>query len=232
MTTSEIPISKINWESRIRGDATSSKGLKDLSDSINKIGLLNPITVNKDYKLIAGYRRLTACRQLGWSKILANIINVDAPTEILIELEENMKRNNLSKSEQAKGLALFKRAYEEAHPETKHGANIKEGIKGTSRKISDSLDGEPAPRYTKVAAEELDVSERKVQDLVSTGEDILEEEMEMDGESSIAKELDEPKPRKPRVISSDIYRKDNCPYCKHKVGITKEYNLVLMEEDR
>jgi ParB-like chromosome segregation protein Spo0J len=45
--------------------------LQALADSIDKEGLLHPIIINQDKRLIAGERRLRACRDiLGWQEIL------------------------------------------------------------------------------------------------------------------------------------------------------------------
>ena len=53
--------------------------LKLLAEIIQICGLLNPITViqleNGYYLLVAGERRLEACKLLGWKEIDAHIIN-------------------------------------------------------------------------------------------------------------------------------------------------------------
>lgn len=55
--------------------------LKGLAQSIQAVGLLHPIVVATGGKLIAGERRLKACRMLGWDKVpvtkidLAEILN-------------------------------------------------------------------------------------------------------------------------------------------------------------
>jgi len=50
--------------------------LRDLANSIQEIGLLQPIVVKKKgdrYEVIAGYRRFTAHELIGKKKILANV---------------------------------------------------------------------------------------------------------------------------------------------------------------
>jgi ParB family transcriptional regulator, chromosome partitioning protein len=48
---------------------------KDLGDidtlarSIAEIGLLHPVVINQNNELIAGARRLQACKSLGWNEI-------------------------------------------------------------------------------------------------------------------------------------------------------------------
>ncbi len=44
--------------------------LKTLAQSIGEVGLLHPVVVTPKGRLIAGQRRLEACRLLGWADIL------------------------------------------------------------------------------------------------------------------------------------------------------------------
>jgi ParB family chromosome partitioning protein len=47
-----------------------------LAASISEVGLLHPVVVTPDGRLIAGQRRLEACRSLGWSEVTATVIVV------------------------------------------------------------------------------------------------------------------------------------------------------------
>jgi ParB family transcriptional regulator, chromosome partitioning protein len=48
--------------------------LSALAASIEDIGLLNPITVDENGRLLAGARRLAACKLLGWTEISVNVV--------------------------------------------------------------------------------------------------------------------------------------------------------------
>ena len=62
-------------------------------ESLDKIGQLNPIILNSKMELIAGYRRLTAAKKLGWTKISATIIEIHDKADMLaIEIDENVQR--------------------------------------------------------------------------------------------------------------------------------------------
>src|SRR5512147_3245849 len=50
--------------------------LQALADSMSEIGLLQPIGVTADFALVFGERRLRAARILGWTAILARIVDV------------------------------------------------------------------------------------------------------------------------------------------------------------
>ena len=60
-------------------------------------GLIHPIVVKRDNTLVAGERRLTACRNLGWVEIPVQFLDeLDPTTAELVELEENVKRSDLT----------------------------------------------------------------------------------------------------------------------------------------
>ena len=71
----KIPIDKIGKKTRIREDAGN---IKQIAKLIVPIGLLNPITVCEEddgtYTLLAGERRLEACKLLGWDTIDALVL--------------------------------------------------------------------------------------------------------------------------------------------------------------
>jgi ParB family chromosome partitioning protein len=62
----KLDIKKIKVRNRFRkrlGDIGS------LAESIKEVGLLHPIVVRPDERLIAGERRLEACKRLGWKAV-------------------------------------------------------------------------------------------------------------------------------------------------------------------
>ena len=112
----KLKIEKIKVSNRIRqqiGDLTS------LKESIEKVGLLNPIIVNEDYELVSGFRRVMACRQLGWSEIEVKIIDTLANDvkELDIEYHENLGRMDLNISEMQKYVNERERLVHPPKPE-------------------------------------------------------------------------------------------------------------------
>lgn len=81
------------------------KDLGDLSSlmaSIEDLGLLlNPITLTRDSRLIAGQRRLEACRQLGWDSVPVRFVDsaTDAAKLLRAERDENTERKEMTVSE-------------------------------------------------------------------------------------------------------------------------------------
>lgn len=71
--------------------------ISDIKESISTSGLMNPIIITRQNVLVAGERRLTACTQLGYDTITTRYIETLDEIELhLIELEENVKRLDLS----------------------------------------------------------------------------------------------------------------------------------------
>ena len=70
MTVRMLPMTDITFSPRRR----AVRDVDDFARSIAAVGLLNPITVTRALKLVAGCRRLLACKQLGWTKIPTRIV--------------------------------------------------------------------------------------------------------------------------------------------------------------
>jgi ParB family chromosome partitioning protein len=81
-----------------------------LMESLKVYGQLTPIIINRNYELIAGFRRLQAVKRLGWKMIEAVIIDRTTEQQKLeIEIEENVQRQELSSEEIADGLARLQK---------------------------------------------------------------------------------------------------------------------------
>ena len=78
-------------------------GLESLASSILDLGLLCPLTIGAGNVLIAGERRLRACRKIGLTRVVCQIIeDADAKTSQDMEIDENEKRMDLTPSEKVK----------------------------------------------------------------------------------------------------------------------------------
>ena len=77
-----------------------------LAESIRKLGLIHPIVVTQDNRLIAGGRRLAACKQLGLESVDI-LVRETATEEELQELEydENIQRLDISWQERCLAVA-------------------------------------------------------------------------------------------------------------------------------
>ena len=83
------------------------RAMQELADSIAQSGLLQPVTVRavgSGYELIAGERRLMACRMNGIDKIPAIVEQFDNEKSAVFALIENLRRKDLNYFEEAQGI--------------------------------------------------------------------------------------------------------------------------------
>ncbi len=103
----KIPVSAIKVKKRVRKDSGDIEGLMA---SMEKFGLITPITINAKHELIAGGRRLEAAKRLGWTEIEAAVLkNRDKTSMLEMELEENVQRSGFTREELEQGYASLKK---------------------------------------------------------------------------------------------------------------------------
>ncbi|MGH9878439.1 MAG: ParB/RepB/Spo0J family partition protein, partial [Nitrososphaerales archaeon] len=93
---------------------SGSAGIAKLAESIKSIGLLQPVVVRfKDdhYELIAGNRRLAACKLLGMHKIPCHIVDLDDKTAFEVSLVENIQRRTMDPLEEAEAFQKYVKKY-------------------------------------------------------------------------------------------------------------------------
>lgn len=117
MTTASMDIDRIEVGFRYRKDLGD---LRTLSESIAEVGLLHPVVVTPAGRLIAGQRRLEACRQLGWTDVPVTV--VDLYQAARGEAHENFVRKDLLPSE----IVALKRAIE---PLERREARLRQGTR-------------------------------------------------------------------------------------------------------
>lgn len=100
----EIPIAQILVGERAR-TTYNEQALENLAESIDRHGLIHPITIDADYNLIAGGRRLAAHIKLGRETIVA-YLRETLPDNVRAEMEidENVKREPFTWQERVAGI--------------------------------------------------------------------------------------------------------------------------------
>ncbi len=113
----QMPVENIIIQERIR---TGASDLDDLKKSIAAVGLIQPVILTNDNVLISGFRRLNACKELGWTHI--PVIVYDRPEKPAayfdMEFHENIGRKALTdeevffyRQEREKRLASIKKRH-------------------------------------------------------------------------------------------------------------------------
>ena len=140
-----IPIDKIVIVERLR--SVTDTTVDALAESIDTVGLLNPVTVAArnivhcgisvpGYRLIAGMHRLEACKRLGHTEIEACVVTLDELHRQLAEVDENLCGTKLTPSERALFMRRRKDIHIALHPETRAGVA---GGKARQGAASDNL---------------------------------------------------------------------------------------------
>src|SRR5262245_47919275 len=87
--------------------------IEALAESIERVGLLQPIVIDAQQNLVCGGRRLRACRSLGWTLIDAVVLGtLDDEERGLHELEENVQRLDLTAAERSRAYRAIREAGE------------------------------------------------------------------------------------------------------------------------
>ncbi|WP_375651092.1 ParB/RepB/Spo0J family partition protein [Bartonella sp. OT172YNZD] len=126
----EIALDLIVVPERIR--PVDDEHAKALAQSMAREGLMNPITVRHtpnakegNYTLIAGAHRLRAAELLGYSEIDAVVVQADKDNAALLEVAENLFRNELSVIDRALFVQTYRELWEKKYGEIKVGGDRK-----------------------------------------------------------------------------------------------------------
>lgn len=100
-----IPVDNIEPNPNQPREKFDEESINQLAKSIEESGLLQPISVRKTgeerYELIAGERRLKACKALGKEEIAAVICEIGEYESAMLALIENIQRRQLNFFEEA-----------------------------------------------------------------------------------------------------------------------------------
>lgn len=100
----DIPISQVDDPIRPSRETFDEEKLEELITSIRDAGLIQPISVvvaGDRYRVLAGHRRLIACRALHHSTIRARIYPAGTDLAAVVQVHENAIREELNPAEEA-----------------------------------------------------------------------------------------------------------------------------------
>lgn len=115
---SNLPIDSVvpnEYQPRLHFDEDA---LKTLSESIKTHGLAQPVVVRRKgdgYELIAGERRLRACKLAGMDSVPAIVKDLSDKESLQLALVENLDRENLNPIEEAKGYKRLQEEFQLSH---------------------------------------------------------------------------------------------------------------------
>lgn len=106
-SNSKIPISKIKKPSSQPRRYFDQEKLKSLAQSIKEHGVLEPLllrSVDDQYELVAGERRLEASKIANLTEVPAIILDLDDTATTQVRLIENLQREDLNPLEETEGI--------------------------------------------------------------------------------------------------------------------------------
>jgi 16S rRNA G966 N2-methylase RsmD len=156
----KVKISEIKISNRKRH--ADPQKVKELADSIKRLGLLNAITISPKKELVAGLHRLEAHKLLGIPRIEARIMDFSDFKRELAEIDENLVRNELSILEQGESILQRDEILSAMNLRAKPHRN-KKGAPTASLKTNDSI------------AAEIGIATRTLQERRQLARDIIPE---------------------------------------------------------
>ncbi len=103
----EIPVEQIAPNPAQPRREFAEGALDELAESIRENGLLQPVTVRRvpgGYELVAGERRLRACKKAGLATVPCLVQDCDGRQSAVLSMLENIQREDLQLFEEAEGL--------------------------------------------------------------------------------------------------------------------------------
>lgn len=141
-----------------------------IAASMSEHGQISPIMIRKTpakkgtpYTLVAGGYRTTAATLLGWTEIDAIVVKADAVEAQLLEISENLYRNELNPLDRAIFVMKYRELWEEKHGKIKRGGDQK------SKPQDAGLVFSAGRELSKLVQERLGISQDKYERAVSIG---------------------------------------------------------------
>jgi ParB-like chromosome segregation protein Spo0J len=138
--TSTVRISdiRISRDERLRRELKPDR-VAALAESISRLGLIHFPVITREMELVSGETRLAAMTSLGWDRTSIVWADTLEPDELLaIELEENIKRSDLSWQEQCEGVKRF-HALQRRHEPTWTQSRTAEALGLSQKTVSEYL---------------------------------------------------------------------------------------------
>ncbi|GEM_PF-902099 len=169
--------------------------VKSLAESMDRIGLQNPIQVRHNFgidpdtgeydrdfdkggfALVAGAHRVGAARRLGWGRIEAFVLDDPSPDELaLVEVDENLIRAELTPLHRGRFVARREELRRKLHPEAGHGGDRKSAEYQEKIKFrKPDFDFSPGPTFLEETASKTGFSTTTIARAARIGKRILPE---------------------------------------------------------
>lgn len=155
MNVSLLKLSEVKLNSEYLRTDTDVEALKK---SLQSVGLINPVTVNKKGELLAGARRYQAASELGWEEIPVQIVDRDELVQELISIDENLVRTPLNSLQLEKCLNRGREIYESINPGANKVDLSAEEPTGEDKAKQKEIDEQDEDSFAAITAEKTGLS--------------------------------------------------------------------------
>ena len=109
---------------------TTRAEIHELVSAVQQLGLLHPPTLKQhdaEYRIISGFRRIAACRQIGWSKVPAFILNPETTDAAcaLYAIADNSLQRPLNLVEISRSLFLLSSYFKDEKMQLKYASLLR-----------------------------------------------------------------------------------------------------------
>ena len=178
----DVPLADIHIENRLR--ELDQAAVDALTVSIQDIGLKDRITLRRVrnprkgadqptylLKLIAGGHRIAVYHQLGRDEIPSDIYECTNDGALLLEIDDNLARCELTPLDKAVFLVRRKEVYERIYPGTANGA------KGLAAINGDQTDIMSVWSFVAATSKQMGITERQVRRMIAAARDLSDDEI-------------------------------------------------------
>lgn len=143
--------------------------ISDLIESMDSIGLVNPLILNTQRELLCGGRRLAAAKALGWSEVNCIVYHLEDLESELCAVEDNIVRKDFEGPQLARALDRRKELYQAKYPDSvqhRAGAAVRAG-------------GEKVDSFATDMSRKMSVDEKTINRMVARSRESHPEIMKM-----------------------------------------------------
>lgn len=209
----KLPVSRILPNPSQPRKIFQEEDLQSLAQSIQENGLLQPVTVRREagaYYLIAGERRLRACKLAGLKEIPALVADCPPEDSAVLALLENIQRKDLQMFEQAHALVNLLRQWQITQEEAAKRLGISQSylankirlLKLTPEEQTEILERKLTERHARALLRIDDVTLRQkvLRQVADKGLNVAQTE---DLVAAVTKPPDRPRPKR-TFVAKDI----------------------------